>query len=321
MTFRVHSPIAATLFASVVLLPIVSFAQSSNASISGVVTDSSGAAIAGAELTLKATDSAKISKANSGANGLFSFPNLPNGDYELTVSAKGFKDYVQTGIVLHLNDSVNLPVTLQIGEASQTVEVNANASPLNFETAEVKGTITKREITALPLQVAGGQRSAASFVILLPGVVTGNAPSSTATARFNGGQERSDEATLDGITMEEGLLSQSGMTAIQADFPISPEAVGEISVLTSNYDVQYGASGAAVIVASTKEGTNELHGGGYWFQRNNFFNARPWGALKTPRDLENDYGGYVGGPGKLPGLWTNFNKTYFFVNYEQYRSV
>jgi hypothetical protein len=76
-----------------------------------------------------------------------------------------------------------------------------------------------------------------------------------------------------------------------------------------------------VIVASTKEGTNELHGGAYEFQRNNFFNARPWGALKTPRDLENDYGGYVGGPAKLPGLWTKFNKTYFFVNYEQYRSV
>ncbi|HXE14552.1 MAG TPA: carboxypeptidase regulatory-like domain-containing protein [Bryobacteraceae bacterium] len=321
MTFRIHSPLAAALVAAVLLLPITSLAQSSNASISGVVTDSSGAAIAGADLTLKSTDSAKISKANSGSNGLFSFPNLPNGGYELTVSAKGFKDYVQTGIVLHLNDSVNLPVTLQIGEASQTVEVNANASPLNFENAEVKGTITKREITALPLQVAGGQRSAASFVILLPGVVTGNSPSSTATARFNGGQERSDEATLDGITMEEGLLSQSGMTAIQADFPISPEAVGEISVLTSNYDVQYGATGSAVIVASTKEGTNELHGGGYWFQRNSFFNARPWGAIKTPRDLENDYGGYVGGPGKLPGLWTNFNKTYFFVNYEQYRSV
>ena len=121
--------------------------------------------------------------------------------------------------------------------------------------------------------------------------------------------------------MEEGLLSQSGMTAIQADFPISPEAVGEISVLTSNYDVQYGASGAAVIVASTKEGTNQFHGGAYEFQRNNFFNARPYGAKVTPRDLENDYGGYVGGPAKVKGLWRNFNKTYFFLNYEQYRSV
>jgi hypothetical protein len=236
------------------------------------------------------------------------------------VSAKGFRDFLQRGLTIHLNEQVRVPVSLEIGSASQTIEVDANASPLNFENAEVKGTLSKREITDLPLQVAGGQRSAAQFVTLLPGVNTGG-NSNSFYARFNGGQQWADEATLDGVTMQEGLLSQSGMVAIQNDYPISPEAVGEISVLTSNFDVQYGSSSAAVIVASTKEGTNELHGGGYEFHRNSYFNARPYGALVTPRDLENDYGGYLGGPGKLPGLWTSFNKTYFFANYEQYRSV
>jgi len=321
MTFRNFFRATSFFVAVLLSIPALVRAQSSNASITGTVFDSSGATLSNAELTLEATDSAKVSKAISGTDGLFSFPNLPQGNYKLKVSAKGFKDFVQTGIALHLNDSVRLPVTLELGSASQTIEVNANASPLNFENGEVKGTLTKREITSLPLQVAGGQRSAAQFVTLMPGVNTGNAPSSSATARFSGGQERSDEATLDGITMEEGLLNQSGMTAIQADFPISPEAVGEISLLTSNYDVQYGASGAAVIVASTKEGTNEFHGGGYEFHRNSYFNARPFNASNTPRDLENDYGGYLGGPGKVKGLWTHLNKTYFFVNYEQYRSV
>ncbi len=306
---------------SLLLNPSTAAAQNANAILNGIVTDSSGAAIPQAQLTLKSLDESSTLTSVTGSEGFFSFPNLRQGDYELRVSANGFKDFVQRGIAVHLNDNVRIPVSLELGSASQTVEVNANASPLNFENAEVKGTIAKQEITALPLQVAGGQRSAATFVTLLPGVNTGNSPSSSATARFNGGQERSDEAILDGITMQEGLLSQSGMTAIQADFPISPEAVGEISLLTSNYDVQYGASGAAVIVASTQEGTNTLHGGGYEFQRNNFFNARPWGSSRTPRDLENDYGGFVGGAARLPGLWTNFNKTYFFVNYEQYRSV
>ncbi|MBV9034507.1 MAG: TonB-dependent receptor [Acidobacteriaceae bacterium] len=295
-------------------------AQNANGTINGVITDSSGSAVPSAEITLKAINTAAVSKTSSGPDGLFSFPNLSQGDYELRVSAKGFRDFVQTGITLHLNDNLRVPVELQLGTASQTVEVDANASPLNFESSEVRGTISKQEIQALPLQVAGGQRSSAQFVVLLPGVNTaGN--NNSFYARFNGGQQWSDEAILDGVTMQEGLLSQSGLVAIQNDFPISPEAVGEISVLTSNYDVQYGASSAAVIVASTKAGTNEFHGGGYEFHRNSFFNARPFGALVTPRNLENDYGGFLGGPGKLPGLWTKYNKTYVFANYEQYRSV
>lgn len=304
----------------ILLIPVAALAQDVNGNITGTVTDSSGAAISGAELTLKSLDTAAVSKAVSATDGVFSFPNLSQGTYELQVASKGFRDFVQSGIAVHMNSSIRLPIALQIGTASQTIEVNANASPVNFESPEVKGTLSKQEIEALPLQVAGGQRSAAQFVTLLPGVNTaGN--SNSFYAKFNGGQQWSDEAVLDGITMEEGLLSQSGMVAIQNDFPISPDAVGEISVLTSNYDVQYGASAAAVIIASTKEGTNQLHGGGYFFDRNDFFNARPFGSLVTPRDSEKDYGGYAGAPAKLPGLWTSFNKTYVFANYEQYRSV
>ena len=110
--------------------------QSSNASISGVVTDSSNATVAGAQLNLQSLDSAAVSKATSSEGGFFSFPNLPSGSYQLKVSAKGFKDFIQTGIVLHLNDSVTLPVALEVGSASQTIEVNANASPLNFENGD-----------------------------------------------------------------------------------------------------------------------------------------------------------------------------------------
>ena len=167
MKFHTFPPVAAIVVAGLLSITVTLLGQSSNASISGVVTDSSGATVPGADLVLKATDSAKVSKVNSGPDGLFAFPNLQAGNYQLKVSAKGFKDFVQTGIVLHLNDSVTLPVSLQVGEASQTIEVNANASPLNFENAEVKGTLTKREILSLPLQVAGGQRSAASFVALV----------------------------------------------------------------------------------------------------------------------------------------------------------
>jgi Carboxypeptidase regulatory-like domain len=257
--------------------PVSMWAQSSNATISGIVTDQSGAAIPGAEVSLTTTVSGTVTKITTREDGLFAFPNLQQGSYEIKAAAATFRDYVQRGIEVHLNESVRVPITLQIGTAEQTIEVVENASAINYENPEVKGTITRTQIDSLPLQVAGSQRSAAVFVTLLPGVNPGGTGDAF-TARFNGGQLWSDEAVMDGVSMVEGLLSQSGMVAIHNDFPISPEAVGEISVLTANFDTQFGASSAAVIIASTKEGTNGFHGGTYEYLRNEDLNARQWGV-------------------------------------------
>ena len=212
-------------------------------------------------------------------------------------------------------------MSLQLGASIQTVEVSAAASPLNYETPEIKAAVTNTEITQLPLQVSGGQRGAAAFVTIMPGVASMGTGDSF-MARFNGGQLMSDEATMDGVTMMEGLLNQSGMVGIQNDYPIAPEAVGEISVLTSNYEVQYGSSPAAVIVGTTKAGTSSFHGGGYGFLRNSGLNARPFGVAERPFDIEEDVGGYIGGPlNFLPLFSTGRRKSYFFVNNEEFRSV
>ena len=138
------------------------------------------------------------------------------------------------------------PVPLKLGAATQTVEVSANASPLNFQNAVVQQGIAAQEITALPLEVAGAQRNAPNFLVIMPGVNTIAGGQNQDYAQINGGEEDSDEAVLDGVSMIEGLLSQSGTVAIEADFPISPDAVGEISLLTSNYDPQYGDTYSAV---------------------------------------------------------------------------
>jgi len=296
-------------------------AQSTSATISGQVTDATSAAIVGAEVTLKSTTSEFVRKQKTDEAGSYSFPNIQQGGYEIEITASGFNAYSQKGILIRQYESIRIPVTLQVGEATQRVEVVESVSALNVETPEVKGSLPRREIESLPLQVAGGQRSAATFVTLLPGVAPGGGQSDAFQARFNGGQRFSDEAILDGVTMQEGLLSQSGMVAIQNDFPIAPEAVNEISVLTSNYDVQFGASSAAVIISSTKQGTNEFHGGAYEYHRNSAFNARPWNAASRPFTLQNDFGGYFGGPIKVKPFWTNSVKTYFFAHAEGFRSV
>jgi Carboxypeptidase regulatory-like domain len=299
-------------------------AQNANATISGTVTDPSGAVVPGAEVTLTYVTTGTAKKTTAGSNGFYSFPNLTVGDYQLKCTAKGFATYVQTGISLHLNETVQIPIQLKLGSTAQTVKVSANASPLNFQNAVVRRGIAKQQIEALPIIVQGGQRSAANFVKILPGVSTQGQALTNVTntiTTFNGNENMSEEAVLDGVSMQEGLLSQTGMVAIASDMPISPEAVGEISVLTSNYDPQYGATTGAVIVASTKSGTDHYHGGVYEFNRNTSFNARPYGVASRPQDIENDGGGYFGGPLKfLPGFWSNRQKSYFFVNFEAYRS-
>src|SRR5205823_14809708 len=195
--------------------------------------------IPGVELTLRSVATGLAVKFTTGQDGIYHFGNVSQGSYELNVSATGFRDLVRTGITINLNESVRLDVNMELGSATQTVEVSANASPLNFENGEMKGTLTPESIAQLPLIVSGNQRAAAAFIILLPGISTGGG-ANPFDARINGGMMSGDEAVLDGITMQQGTMSQSGMISIFSDYPISPDSVKELSLLTSNYAPQYG---------------------------------------------------------------------------------
>jgi len=302
-----------------VFLPALSWTQSFNASISGTVTDPSGAVVPDARLELTAVATGAVAKATSDPAGLFSIANLQPGSYELKASAEGFRDYVQRGISVNMNESVRLDVKLELGLATQSVEVTSNVSPLNYENAELKQSITPNIILELPILVAGTIRSAHTFVPLMPGVTTGSG-NDAGVSRINGGLNSGDEAVLDGVTMQEGLMSMSGMAAFW-DYPLSPDSISEISVLASNYEPQYGSTSSAVITAVTKSGTNEFHGGAYEYHRNTALNARQFGAGDRPIDLEHDFGAYIGGPAKIPLLWSGNRKTYFFVNFEGFRNT
>jgi hypothetical protein len=311
------------IFVSILSLLFVAsgWGQSVNGSISGTVSDPTGAVIPGAELTLTATGTGAVARFTSGQDGLYSFSNLVEGNYELRVAAKGFKDYLQTGIVVHLSQLIRQDVIMQLGSTVQTVEVNANASPLNYQTPEVKGQVARQEIVDLPLELVGAQRNAATFVTLVAGVSPNTPGDELWASRFNGGQAMTDEGIMDGVSMVEGVMSQSGMVSLQA-WPIPPEGVGEVSVLNSNYDVQYGSSSAAVITVSTREGTGEFHGGTFEFLRNTDLNSRQFGIATRPENIQNDFGGFIGGPLKfVPKFWSNKKKSYFFLEFEGYRSV
>jgi carboxypeptidase family protein len=294
-------------------------AQTMNGSLSGTVTDQTGATVPGAHLTLVAVAIGAQAKFTTREDGFFLFGNLQAGAYELRVSAQGFREFVQTGITVDLNEAVRLDVKLEVGAAQQKIEVNANASPLNFENAEIKQAVTMKSIEDLPLEVSGGIRTAAAMALLLPGVTTGD-QNHLSSARFNGGLQYGDDAQIDGVTIQDGANSQSGAglaTGTDHAFPV--ESVQEVSVVTSNYEPQYGSSTSSILTAVTKSGTNEFHGDAFGFMRNTVLNARQYGVPDRPPDLESDYGANIGGPVKIPKLaWTGRRKTYFFVNYEPY---
>src|SRR5262245_40706391 len=186
-------------------------AQSFNSAIVGSVTDQTGGVIAGAGLSLTSTQTAAVSSFTTGADGLYRFGNLARGTYDLKVSAQGFRDFLQSGISLNINETVTVNVKMEVGVAVQQVEVTAEASPLNFTDSTVKQSINTDIIAELPLPVQGNTRSVANFVVLMPGVST---PSGNPfDVRINGGQQMGDEAVLDGVTMQQGLMSQSGMVS------------------------------------------------------------------------------------------------------------
>lgn len=310
-------------FLVLALLPVASWAQSLRGSLSGIVKDPSGASVPNVTLTLRNVDTDFVSNVTTTPDGLFSFPNLPAGNYELKANASGFREFVQRGISILVNQSARLDVALELGAETQTVEVTANASALDFETATRQEGIAPETIQQLPLLLGGKPRSAASFAILMPGVSTGGR-NDAFDSRINGGLASGDEAIVDGVSMQQGMMSQTGMISIHGDFQYTPDMVSEVKVLTSNYEPQYGATTSAVIIANTKSGTNEFHGGGYWFHRNTVLNARQFGADSRPVNLQNNPGAYIGGPmtvnnKHIPGIWSDKRKSYFYINFEAFR--
>jgi len=291
------------------------FSQSNNASIDGEITDPNGAVVQGASVVLTSKDTNQSSNFVSDASGLYSFRNVVPGTYQLRVTAQGFGEYVQDGILVRVGYPIRQNIQLKLQTTIQKVEVSADASALNFENAEIRSSIDPQVIQQVPLLVAGSMRSAASFASLMPGVVRGSGD--VTGAHVNGGQSQTGVVVLDGISLFNSSGIQ-GLTGAVLDFPQSPDLISEFQVLTSNYDAQYG-SAAGVTIENVRSGTNNLHGTAYEFNRNSSFNAIRWGADQQTKDIENDFGGNIGGPLKLP-FWKNRNhRTFFFVNFEAFK--
>jgi hypothetical protein len=309
----------------ILILSVVAFAfpsagrpQSMNGTVSGTVTDQTGAVIPNAPVVLTSVGTGAQAKFTTNRDGIYSFPNVLPGIYDIAVSALGFREYVQRGISVRIGDAVRVDVKLELGASLQTIQVSANASPLNYGSPVLKEEITPDTILELPLIVAGGPRAVGAYITLIPGVTS--ASGETEALHMNGGMEYEGETIEDGV----GIVFNSGgngMFNLISDFPQSPDMIGEVQVLTSNYEPQYGNSASGAVILATKSGTDAFHGALYEYNRNTALNARMFDSVNRSPDIENEFGGSIGGPVKIPGLRSGRSKPFFFFDYERYRAA
>ena len=314
---------------SLVLLAVSrpGLAQDVNASLSGTVTDPSGAAIPGAKLVLTNKANSTQQTFESDTAGEYNFRNLSPGNYDLSVTAANFEKSVRTGIELAVAQSARIDVKLPLGKSDETVTVNADASLINYENPTIEGGVSPETLQSFPLVVSGAPRSSVTVAILMPGVTTGGSGNAY-NSRTNGGIVTGDEALVDGATASEGYMNQSGMVSLQTDFGMSPDITSEVKIEASNYGAQYGNSTSGQLIVQTKSGGEQFHGSAYEYIRNDFFNATQYGiqpnaagVIVKPADKENDFGANIGGPIWIPHYHSRDArvKGYFYFNWEGFQ--
>lgn len=271
--------------------------------INGVVTDSSGAAIAEAKITVSNSQTNLTRAGVSNPDGNYSFPDLQPGVYSIRVEKEGFQGAVQNSIELQVQQTARIDFHLNLGSVTETVEVTAGAPLLNTENATVGAVIENKRIEDLPLN----GRSFVSLIALSPNVVTGTTSNGGLAATRNGTDRAQQSVTIAGTRRTYVYYTVDGVSNTDVDFNTyaflpSIDALQEFKVQTGIYSAEFGREAAQVNVSS-KSGTNQYHGSLFEFLRNNKLDARPYAfTSKVPASAplkENQYGYTLEGRSKF----------------------
>jgi len=301
-----------TVAALVSAIPRTAWGQITTATVVGTVTDRSGSVVTNAKTTVTNTETGLSRTAESNSLGRYRFDFLPVGPYTLEVTVSGFKKFMQTGIVLTLNETAMVDVTLEVGDVTESMKVSAAPPEVNTSTAEVGTTVEHAEIVNLPLV----NRDVYQLLELTPGFQHQEMDQTTLGIQqqltfMNGGADGGLGSTSYYL---DGGLNMTGVRNTGNAIP-SPDAVQEFRVQTNSFSAVYGRTKGTVVNVITKSGTNEIHGSAFEFVRNTMLNANPWeesGA--TPAFHRNQFGGTVGGPIKK-------NKIFYFASYDGLRQI
>ncbi|MEO5926237.1 MAG: TonB-dependent receptor [Bryobacteraceae bacterium] len=293
-------------------------AQSDRGTITGTVSDPSGAFVAAAMVAARNLDTGTKLETVTTGTGSFTLASVPVGPYEVVVEAPGFSRSVQTGITVQVALTVRLDVTLRIGSITDTIEVVAESPLLRTENAESSVNVTGDRINSLPLNFGGGAgaigaiRNQMAFAVLSPGV-----SGSGTGARINGFAGNTFRVMIDGQDSTSG-----NSTARVDETQASVEAVEEFTLQTSNFSAEYGQALGGVFNFSIRSGTNSFHGSAYEYFTNEALNARQPLAQTSvlPVSRKNDFGFTLGGPLRIPKVYNGKDKTFYFFNWEYFRN-
>jgi hypothetical protein len=294
---------------ALVVFSLAVLAQENTATITGQATDASGAAVPGARVLARNLQTGTQRSTVTGETGDYTIPLLPIGTYEISVEKEGFKKYVRTGILLEVDQHARVDLQLQVGAASESIQVTAELALTQTDTSSVGSVIDNQKVVEMPLN----GRQFYSLALLVPGVAP---PAQGSILSFRGGfnvagsSELNNNFTLNGLENNDQLLSAPA-------FRPSVDAIQEFKILTGVFPAEYGRNAGSQVIVTTKAGGNDFHGSAFEFLRNQVTDAKNYftpANSAIPAFKQNQFGGTLGGP-------IRHNKTFFFASYEGTRST
>jgi len=288
------------------------FAQTDRGSVSGVVTDSSGAVVARVKVTVTNSAMGTQRSTITTGEGNYTVPQLPAGVYSVTVAAPGFATRVRNGITVSVGETAVADLQLSVGLGTTTVTVTADAPLLKLDSPQNNIQVSTKDMNELPLNITGigAVRDPMSFAALAPGTIVGGwndihisgSPATTYRVFMDG---------LDDTSAVKGAISDENQPSV--------ESLGSQELLVNNYSAEFGQSAGGIFNYTSKSGTNRLHGTLFTYFENEALNAtQPFNNGANPQARQLDFGGSIGGPVVLPHLYNGHNKTFFFFAYEEY---
>jgi hypothetical protein len=310
--FKALRSLTGSMAISALLIAGTLWAQEGTGTITGTVTDASGGAVPGAHVVATNTGTAEESKTTTSTNGEYVFVELPPGMYTVTVEATGFRKTKLSEQRLLVASTLRMNVSLDVGQVTESVTVDASAPQVNIDDAQLGQAIT--DMSSLPLLSTDAGRDVLNLAGLQPGVAMSRADSGNGVVgpfAVNGQRSQANNFILDGADDNDLAINTPDASSV-----ISPEAIGEFRIVTGAMNAEYGRNSGAIIEATIKSGTNSFHGQAEDILRNTDFNANNFflneNAQPNPKYIANDYDANVGGPVRK-------NRTFFFASYLGFR--